>query len=330
MKEHTPTNPLEHGAVFVFSGFGSQWKTMGAGLMQTSPLFRQSIEKCSKVFRHYSGWSIDEELLREKELSLIEDAHVAPFCIFALQGALVDLLKHRGITPSAVIGHSMGEISAAHCAGVLDMDDALRVIQDVNGLIDHARGKGYMAHVSLPAAEVQTIIQDLDLPLFIAAINSPLSTVVAGEDRPITELVRALEKKDVFFRILKNDAPLHTPLMGEEKEAGALPPVKIQPPGIPIYSTLYGRRAETPDFTPEYWNVQARKPVLFTRALDSAIEDGYTTFIEIAPHPVLTGILEECFQKHPGRKLFSAGTLKRGEDETTESTRLLLARKKGG
>jgi acyl transferase domain-containing protein/acyl carrier protein len=322
-----------HKAVFVFSGFGSQWKTMGSGMMNSSPLFRESIQRCSTVFKSHSGWSIEEELLREKEHSLIEDAPIAPFCIFAVQSALTDLLKHWGIAPAAVIGHSMGEISAAHCAGVLEMDGALKTIQAVNGLIDRARGRGYMIQISLPAEEIQKIIETLNCPLFIAAVNSPLSTVVAGEEVHIDTLMRVLEKRNVFFRLLKNDAPMHTPLMGEEGHSTAaslMNGVCTRPPVTPIYSTLYGRRAEYQDLTPDYWNLQASQPVLFMKALDSTIEDGYDIFIEISPHPIFSGIIEECFQRHPQKTLSSFATLRRDGEGSAELMELLLSLERKG
>ncbi len=317
-------------AVFIFPGFGSQWKAMGSGLMSSSSLFREAIQRCSAIFRNYSGWSIEEEIMREKELSRIEDAHIAPFCIFAVQSALIDLLKQWGIVPSAVIGHSMGEISAAYCAGVLEMGDALRAIETCNELIDSARGKGCMIQINLPAGEIRNILETLRGPLFIAAINSPLSTVVAGEERYIDKLMKVLEKSDVFFRILKNDAPMHTPLMGEYVHSSAGSPIRVNPPMIPIYSTLSGRRAEYQDFSPEYWNLQLSQPILFTAALDSAIGDGCGAFIEISPHPVLSGLIEECFGKHPERKLLSFSTLKRDGEELAELMKLLLSLKAEG
>lgn len=319
-----------HNAVFVFPGFGSQWKTMGSGLMSSSPIFREAIHRCSSIFRELSGWSIEEEIMREKELSRIEDAHTAPFCIFAVQSALIDMLKHWGIVPSAVLGHSMGEISAAYCAGILETGDALKVIQACNELIDHGRGKGCMIQINLPSFEIQHILETLSCPLFIAAINSPLSTVVAGEEASVEKLLKVLEKRDVFFRILKNDAPMHTPLMGGGEHSPALSQVRVNPPVIPVYSTVHGRRAEHEDFSPQYWNLQLSQPILFTGAIDSALEDGYETFIEISPHPVLSGLIEECFQRHPGKKLFSCGTLKRDEEETAELMKFLQRMKAEG
>jgi acyl transferase domain-containing protein len=330
MNGHNSSQKPLFTAVFVFSGFGSQWKTMGSGLMKSSPLFRESIQRCSRLFEGHSGWSIEEEILKDRDLSRIEDAHVAPICIFAIQNALTELLRRWGIVPSAVIGHSMGEITAAHCAGVLEMDDALKAIEAVNGLIDRARGRGSMIHISMPAREIHTLVEDMSCPLFIAAINSPLSTVVAGEEAHIDRLVKVLEQRDVFFRLLKNGAPMHTPLLAEKEHSPTASGARTRPPMIPIYSTLHGRRAEYGDLTPDYWIVQASQPVLFAAALDSAIEDGYQTFIEISPHPILSEIIEECFSKHSGRPLSSFATLRRDGEESTELMKLLLSLERSG
>lgn len=265
-----------------------------------------------------SGWSVEDEIMREKGLSRIEDAHTAPFCIFAVQSALIDTLRHWGIVPSAVMGHSMGEISAAYCAGILDTGDAIKIIQACNELIDQARGKGCMIQINMPSFEIQQILDTLCCPLFIAAVNSPLSTVVAGEEPSVERLLKVLEERDVFFRLLKNDAPMHTPLMGGGEHFPALSQIRINRPVIPFYSTVSGRRAEYEDFSQHYWNLQISRPILFAGAMDSAVEDGYEAFVEISPHPVLSGVMEECFQAHPERRLFSCGTMRRDKEETAE------------
>jgi acyl transferase domain-containing protein/acyl carrier protein len=328
-RHNSPQNSINR-AIFIFPGFGSQWKTMGAGLMRKSPLFRESISRCDSIFREISGWSLEEEILRGRESSRIEDAHIAPFCIFAIQCALTDLLRQAGLTPSAVLGHSMGEISAACCAGVLDTRDAFRVIADCNESIDGARGRGCMVQVNLPIEDVERIMEGLGLPLYIAAVNSPLSTVVAAEEAPMEEFLSALAEKNVSFRMLKNDAPMHTPLMERQNDASLLSDIRVGASSLPVYSTVHGRKMDGDEFAPDYWNLQMSKPILFRPAIDSAIEDGYDTFIEVSPHPVLAGLIDECFKGHEGRKLSYYSTMKRDAEGLSELADLLASLKAGG
>ena len=119
--------PREFKLVFVFSGMGQQWWAMGRELFHEEPVFREVIEQCDELLQPYTGWSLKEELLADQARSRITETHIAQPALFSLQVALAVLWRSWGIEPDAIVGHSVGEVAAAHVAGVLSLEDAIQV-----------------------------------------------------------------------------------------------------------------------------------------------------------------------------------------------------------
>ncbi|MCP5049538.1 MAG: acyltransferase domain-containing protein, partial [bacterium] len=315
---------------FVFPGFGSQWKGMGTGLMEED-LFRETIQACDKQFRRNAGsvnpvdWSIEAELQRPVKSSRLEDPSIGYICGCAVQVGVLELLKARGIVPGAVIGHSGGETLAAYAAGVLNLEDAFRVIRGFDSLLKRTAGTGTLAHIGLPEAAVRTIIKERNEAnpqeeLFIAGVNSPNATMVAGKRETLNQLVRSLNNQKVFCRVLDISSPIHTPhFKPYQKElADTIKPLRTRHPLIPIYSSLRGGLSREKDYNPSYWTQLAIKPIRFADGIRAMLDHGFTTFVEISPHPILSYSVRETIEDSQKENCRAFGTLKRDEDEKQE------------
>jgi acyl transferase domain-containing protein/short-subunit dehydrogenase len=302
---------------FVFSGIGSQWKTMGAELYQTEAVFRQNIDACDAIISQYADWSIAEEITKEKSISRMHQSIIVQPCIFAIQTALFNLLHTWGIKPDALIGHSGGELVATHCAGILDLNDAIHLVWQHNLIMQQVIGKGKMAYIALPVQELEYYLNQYQNKISIAAVNSPGATVLTGDEDVLTDLIAVFEKKNIFCRMLKIDIPFHShfiePYLEECRQS--LASIKLHTAVLPVYSSCRGAMSKENDFTADYWTKHIREKVLFAPAINAMINDGFRYFIEISPHPVLSASIHECFQENRIINYFITDTLKRDENE---------------
>jgi len=301
---------------FVFSGLGAQWKAMGAALLTQNTLFQQTMEKYDQIFAQYADWSIIEELKKAPSQSRLEQSEIGHPCTLAIQMGIVVLLRHWGIEPTAVIGHSAGEVGAAHVAGILSLEDAFHIIWQHCQIMKKTPNDGQMAFIALPLNQIQAQLTKHTDQIRVAAINGPKSVVLSGT-KELEKIVQFFEKKGVFCKILQMDVAFHSsqvvPYVKEFEKA--LAGITVNSPKIPIYSTLHGMLAKKNDFDARYWTKHICEPVLFASALEQMITAGYNTFVEISPHPVLSGAIHECFQNHHQHHYCVVDTLKRAENE---------------
>ena len=308
---------------FAFSGIGAQWKGMGVELFNSEAVFRRTIKECDCIIGQHADWSLVEELTKGEAESRIEESLIAHPCNFSIQVALVALLRSWGVEPGAVVGHSSGEVAAAHTAGVFDLNDAIHIIWHHCLLMQKVVGKGCMAHISLPWDEVRDLAGDHLDRVTIAAINSPKSTVLSGDVYILEELVAMFESRGSFCRMLEIDIPFHSPKVEPHREEfqRAISDIDIHSSKIPIYSSYRGEMAAAGDFTPSYWSEHIRQQVLFGSAVGAMIQDGYDAFIEIGPHPVLSVSIREVFEEQNRTDSLVVNTLRRGEEEKGELLR---------
>jgi hybrid polyketide synthase/nonribosomal peptide synthetase FtdB len=285
----------DKGVAFVYTGMGVQWWGMGKELIEKEPVFRNAIMQCNQIWQQYAGWSL-LTLFEESSGEPMSDPQYAQPANFVLQVALTELLASYGLYPQVVIGHSVGELAAAYVAGTLTLENALRLTFYRSQLQQRMAGKGTMLAVGLPAAEVE---QYLSPYVSIAAINSPVSTTLAGDPNALQLIAERLTAKDVFNRFLKVSVAYHSyqmePLAAEFIRS--LQDLLAGAPELPLYSTVTGDRVAPGEQTCEYWWRNARQPVLLERTLHRMFEDGYRCFIEIGPHPVLSQSIRECLQE---------------------------------
>jgi acyl transferase domain-containing protein/NADPH:quinone reductase-like Zn-dependent oxidoreductase len=305
------------GVVFVFSGQGSQWPRMGSALFEQEPVFRAAIEECHERMKEFADWRLIDELLAPAETSKLSHTEYAQPAIFAVEVALTRLWQSWGVTPLAVIGHSAGEIAAAHVAGVLDMREAARLVVTRGRLMERATGFGKMATVALPASAVAERIRPLGDAVSIAAMNSPKSTVIAGAPEAVQQLTAEWTQKGVACVALPVDYAFHSAQMQpfSEELVSALGTVAAGEVKVPILSTLRGARVTRgTEFDANYWGQNIRRPVLFANAVHAALEMKARTFLEVGPHPVLLGSVGECSKGDLGpENLLPA--MRRGKDE---------------
>jgi len=288
-----PDNPPQ--PVFVCPGQGSQWTGMARQLWHEQPVFRQSLQQTAAAFRPYTDWDLEECLFSDP---LPERTDIIQPLLFAISVALADLWRSLGVMPGAVIGHSMGEAAAAYIAGALSLDDAARVICGRSRLLRQIEGHGLMAVVELPVEQVRSGSwqaarngKTVGLPegVSIAAVNGPHSVVLSGEIEAVENLLRDFEAHNIFARRVNVAVASHSPQVdGLQAELLALlAPLRPQPAHLPIYSTVSATILNGTEMDAAYWVVNLRQPVLFATAVTQLQRDGFDSFIELSPHPVL-------------------------------------------
>jgi acyl transferase domain-containing protein/acyl carrier protein len=311
------TSNLQHKPVFVFPGQGSQWFGMGRRLLEQEPVFRDALERCEQAMRPYTDWSLldiltsnDEAHSGWKEIDRIQPA------IFAIQVALSALWQSWGIVPDAVVGHSMGEVAAAHVAGILSLDDAARIICRRSTLLRRVSGQGAMAVVGLTLPQAQQVLADYKDHLAIAVSNSQTSTVLSGDRLALEELLATLQKQKVPCHLIQVDVASHSPQMDPllEDLQSELQGIQPRRATLPFYSTVTTKVEEGTACDSTYWVHNLRLPVLFSDALHKLLADQHHIFLEVSPHPVLVNPIQQSFQ-HFGQEGLALPSLLRDEDE---------------
>ncbi|WP_437759724.1 SDR family NAD(P)-dependent oxidoreductase [Sorangium sp. So ce1389] len=305
--------------VFMFGGHGSQWLGMGRDLLQDEPAFREALKRCDAAIRRQVGWSVLEELTRDGARSRVAtEIDVIQPAIFAVQVALAALLRSLGVEPDAVVGHSIGEVAAAHVAGALDLDDAARVICRMSQLMNRVRGKGAMVLVELPQREAERALAGHADRLSVAVASSPSASVIAGDTAALSEVVATLEAQGVVCRPVKADYAPHSahmdPLRADLLEA--LEGISARDGAVPFYSTVTGSPLPGAALDAGYWARNVREPVLFAQTVERLLGDGYDAFLDVTPHPVLTRSVEQCLPG-AGRRGAVLCAARRGEPGRT-------------
>ncbi|MFB9834094.1 type I polyketide synthase [Actinoallomurus acaciae] len=293
--------------VFVFPGQGWQWSGMGLELMDRFPAFDRRMRECDEVLRPIAGWSVIEALRAD----LSERADLVQPVMFAVMVSLAEAWRSLGVEPAAVVGHSQGEIAAACVAGALSLEDAARVSVLRGRLLRDLAGSGGMVSVGMSRVDVEAL---LDKRLTVAAVNSPGSVVVSGDNDALRELTEKCAAAGVRAKRVLVDYASHSPSMDvlEERIVGDLSGIEPGSARAGFCSSVTGEMTDPAALGPEYWYRNLREPVEFETAVRTLMSRGYGTFIEVGAHPVLTVPLEEIFETTPDAHCTAVGTLRRG------------------
>jgi phthiocerol/phenolphthiocerol synthesis type-I polyketide synthase C len=280
------------GVVFVFSGQGSQWRRMGQQLHADEAIFRDALAECERAMRPHLDSSVIDALLAGDSL---DDIAVIQPAIFAMQVALATLWRSWGAEPAAVIGHSMGEVAAAHVAGALNLDDAARVICARARLLRGAAHGGAMISAELSRAEADEFIAGREGDIAVAASNSVRSTVLSGDSNVLSELMSEIRGRDRFCRWVDVDVASHSPRMNALRAnlAAALTGLRPSAPTTPMYSTVTGEPIGGAMLDSGYWVENLCSQVRFSPAARQLFEQGHAVFLEVSPHPILLSALSE-------------------------------------
>ncbi len=282
---------------FIMSGQGPQWWGMGRDLMEHEPVFREAMEECAAALRPWASFSLLEELGRSEETSQMHRTEVGQPSIFAMQVALAALWKSWGVEPTAIVGHSVGEIAAACIAGIFSIEEAARIVALRARLMESCgRGEGTMLAVGLPEDEVLALIARHDRTVTISAFNGPRSLTLSGPRLSLEAMAAELETQGAFARLVRVDHPFHHPLMRPASETLEAELVDIRPrPGdIPFFSTVTGERCEGESCDAAYWGRGIREPVRFASAVGALADFGVDLWLELGAHPALAHSTQEC------------------------------------
>jgi phthiocerol/phenolphthiocerol synthesis type-I polyketide synthase A len=280
--------PCGPGVVLVYSGQGSQWAGMGARLLADEPAFAAAIAELEPVFVEQVGFSLHGVLAGEEPVAGID--RIQPVLV-GVQLGLTALWRSYGVSADAVIGHSMGEVTAAVVAGALTPTQGLRVIATRSRLMARLAGRGAMALVELDAAEVDALLADYP-QVGIAVEASPRQTVIAGPPEQVDALIAVVAGGERLARRVEVDVASHhriiDPVLPQLR--AALADLEPAEPTIAVIGTV--DYDEPRRFDADYWAANLRRPVRFARAITTAAAE-HATFIEVSPHPLLTHAIGE-------------------------------------
>ncbi|MGW9362235.1 acyltransferase domain-containing protein, partial [Streptomyces diastaticus] len=237
---------------FVFPGQGSQWQGMALELLDSSPVFAARMAECGEALSVFTDWSLDDALNGRVD---VERVDVVQPLLFAVMVSLAAVWEDWGIRPSAVIGHSQGEIAAACVAGALSLEDAARVVALRSRAIVALAGKGGMVSVPLPVEQVREELAGYEGRVSVAAVNGPASVVISGDVAGLDELLARWTEAGVRARRIAVDYASHSAHVEELKDEllDVLAPIEPQAGRIPVYSTVTGEVEDGSGFDASYW-----------------------------------------------------------------------------
>ncbi|PLB45025.1 putative polyketide synthase [Aspergillus steynii IBT 23096] len=314
--------------LWIFTGQGAQWPQMGRQLLDCCPLFSAVIHECDRALACLPdppAWSLVAELLQPKSSSRIQEAaYSQPLCT-AIQIALAEKWRSFGIAPTAVVGHSSGEIGAAYAAGILSLTDAM-AISYYRGLFVHGKDegpKGAMCAVGLEEELARQILVPYDGRVSLAAVNAPTSCTISGDADAVTEIHDLLKAQGRFCRMLHVDTAYHSHHMlpAASRYIRALDAAGIRASSSParckMYSSVSGRLLDPADNTSQYWRDNMVSTVRFTDAIKAAVENHspFGSFLEIGPHPALKGPTVELLSTLGIREARYWGSCSRGKPD---------------
>ncbi len=307
----TEDGPIENAlkpakTAFIYTGQGSQWAGMGQALYEQEPVARAVLDRCEAVFREVRGTSLLDVMFgrSEAEGPLNDTAWEQP-ALFALECALTALWSSVGVEPRVVMGHSVGELAAAHAAGVFGLEDGMRFAA-TRGILLSGTEEGAMAAIFAPAERVASELEALNgacdgIGSNISADNGS-HQVVSGTVPGVEAVMRHFESEGIRVRRLNTTKAFHSALVEPALDAleSSLDGVTVNAPSISVVSNLTGREVASDHlFDGAYWRRHAREPVAFARSVGTLAALGVDLVVEIGPHAILTPMTVSAWPETP-------------------------------
>lgn len=284
---------------FMFTGQGSQYINMGKVLYDSNPVFRDSMEQCNKMFKPLILQSITGLLYGDKTSEeLIERTVYAQPLIFSIEYSLAKMWESLGVTPSIVLGHSIGEFAAAVVAGTLNLQDAVKVVAIRGRLMDSVLEPGGMGAVFATEDEVTHLIENYKDTVSIAVVNSEKNCVISGKLKDVETILAEATAKNIRTKQLKVSQGFHSVLMNSilDEFEELISDIKVMEPKIPFMSALFARKLENGEkLEPHYWARHIAEKVNFYETVKAIENSEQYIFLEIGSNTVLTSICREIF-----------------------------------
>ncbi|KAJ2980610.1 hypothetical protein NUW58_g6899 [Xylaria curta] len=321
------TNAIASSVAFIFTGQGAQWPTMGAALLSEYPAALDDLQIMEKTLSTLGqdlapSWRLSEELLRAPIMSQVYKAEFSqPLCT-AVQILVVNILRDWGISPTAVLGHSSGEIAAAYACGALTMQEAI--------ICAYLRGRatkqstetpGAMAAIGLGSDDIQPYLVD---GVVVACENSPSNTTLSGDEDKVLQVLQAVKSDhpEVIARRLQVDMAYHSHHMktiGQDYERQLAPYISSKPASVPFFSTVTAYMAMGDSLDAAYWRSNLESPVLFSSGVKELLEfqGPNSILVEVGPHSALSGPLRQILSHLKAQQTSYVPTLMRSQNDST-------------